>query len=97
MAKKSVEHRNWQRKKLVDNTDRQETRNALRDKVKEGDYDAMIKLQKRTRNESATRVTRRCESCGRPRGTYRKFSLCRICLRKYAVRGFIPGLKKASW
>ena len=39
----------------------------------------------------------RCLSCGRPRGFYRKFALCRICLREYARRGQIPGVIKASW
>ncbi len=39
----------------------------------------------------------RCKVCGRPRAYYRDFGLCRICLRKYAHEGLIPGLKKASW
>jgi small subunit ribosomal protein S14 len=39
----------------------------------------------------------RCRVCGRPRGTYRKFQLCRICLRKYALSGDIPGVTKSSW
>ncbi|MCT7814826.1 MAG: 30S ribosomal protein S14, partial [Lactobacillus iners] len=28
---------------------------------------------------------------------YRKFKLCRICLKDLAHKGQIPGLKKASW
>ena len=39
----------------------------------------------------------RCERCGRPHAVYRKFKLCRICLRELAYKGQIPGLKKASW
>ncbi|MDZ7346982.1 MAG: type Z 30S ribosomal protein S14, partial [candidate division KSB1 bacterium] len=39
----------------------------------------------------------RCSRCGRPRGYYRKFGLCRICLRELALEGKIPGLVKASW
>jgi small subunit ribosomal protein S14 len=39
----------------------------------------------------------RCQRCGRPRGYYRKFGLCRICLRELANKGEIPGLVKASW
>ncbi|MEO0142700.1 MAG: 30S ribosomal protein S14, partial [candidate division WOR-3 bacterium] len=27
----------------------------------------------------ATRKYNRCQRCGRPRGFYRKFGLCRIC------------------
>ncbi len=32
-----------------------------------------------------------------PRGYYRKFGMCRICLRENAHRGFLPGVTKASW
>ncbi|BDZ30378.1 type Z 30S ribosomal protein S14 [Lactiplantibacillus nangangensis] len=39
----------------------------------------------------------RCERCGRPHSVYRKFHLCRICLRELAHKGQIPGMKKASW
>jgi small subunit ribosomal protein S14 len=39
----------------------------------------------------------RCLKCGRPRAFYRKFKLCRICLRDLARRGLIPGMTKASW
>lgn len=39
----------------------------------------------------------RCGRCGRPRGYFRKFGLCRICLREMAHKGEIPGLTKSSW
>ena len=39
----------------------------------------------------------RCELCGRPRAYMRKFGLCRICFRKLAVTGQIPGVRKSSW
>ncbi|HEX9487913.1 MAG TPA: type Z 30S ribosomal protein S14 [Gemmatimonadales bacterium] len=39
----------------------------------------------------------RCQRCGRSRGTLRKFRLCRICFRELALRGEIPGVRKASW
>jgi small subunit ribosomal protein S14 len=39
----------------------------------------------------------RCKQCGRPRGYLRKFMLCRICFRKLALAGEIPGVIKASW
>ena len=45
----------------------------------------------------SSRTIRRCELCGRPRAVYRKFKVCRICLRQLAHQGKIPGLKKASW
>jgi len=39
----------------------------------------------------------RCPLCGRPRAYYRKFDMCRICLRKLALVGEIPGMIKSSW
>ena len=39
----------------------------------------------------------RCKLCGRPRGFLRKFQLCRICFRKLALAGEIPGVTKSSW
>ena len=45
----------------------------------------------------AVRAVNRCERCGRRRGFYRRFGLCRMCFREMAWRGEIPGLTKASW
>ena len=39
----------------------------------------------------------RCRRCGRPRAVYRKFGLCRICLREAAHEGYVPGMTKSSW
>ncbi len=39
----------------------------------------------------------RCNRCGRPRAVYRRFGLCRICLRELAHEGVIPGMTKSSW
>ena len=39
----------------------------------------------------------RCSRCGRARGYYRKFGVCRICLRELALEGKIPGVVKSSW
>ncbi|MBN2106896.1 MAG: type Z 30S ribosomal protein S14 [Deltaproteobacteria bacterium] len=39
----------------------------------------------------------RCPICGRSRAYYRKFNMCRICLRKLALQGDIPGVIKSSW
>ena len=44
-----------------------------------------------------TRNYTRCRRCGRSRAFYRKFGLCRICLREVASEGYIPGLTKSSW
>jgi small subunit ribosomal protein S14 len=43
------------------------------------------------------RVRNRCNICGRSRGYYRRFGLCRICFREMALRGEIPGVVKSSW
>jgi small subunit ribosomal protein S14 len=43
------------------------------------------------------RAYTRCQVCGRPRSVYRKFKLCRVCLRQHAHQGLIPGMVKASW
>ena len=45
----------------------------------------------------STRYHNRCRSCGRARGYYRDFGLCRLCFRKLATRGEIPGIRIASW
>ncbi|TET36619.1 type Z 30S ribosomal protein S14 [Candidatus Dependentiae bacterium] len=45
----------------------------------------------------AVRSYNRCKLCGRPRGYLRMFNMCRICFRKNALKGVLPGVKKASW
>ena len=45
----------------------------------------------------AVRNYTRCRRCGRPRAVFRKFGLCRICLRELAHQGLIPGMTKSSW
>lgn len=39
----------------------------------------------------------RCKLCGRPRAFIRRFTLCRICFRRLALAGEIPGVTKSSW
>jgi small subunit ribosomal protein S14 len=45
----------------------------------------------------STRTRNRCKLCGRSRGFIRFFLMCRICFRKFALEGVLPGVKKASW
>ncbi|MDD5100502.1 MAG: type Z 30S ribosomal protein S14 [Syntrophales bacterium] len=45
----------------------------------------------------AVRNYNRCPICGRPRAYYRKFDMCRICLRNLSLKGEIPGVIKSSW
>lgn len=98
MAKTSVMIRNKRRKELSERM--KKTRTAIKETIRldEDNRDkAVERLQKRRRNESPTRVRNRCRQCGRSRGVYRRFGLCRIHLREAAMRGDVPGLRKASW
>ena len=45
----------------------------------------------------AVRRYNRCSMCGRSRAYYRKFGICRVCLRNLAHEGKVPGVRKASW
>lgn len=45
----------------------------------------------------AVRAYTRCNRCGRPHAVFRKFGLCRICLREMAHAGELPGIHKSSW
>jgi small subunit ribosomal protein S14 len=45
----------------------------------------------------STRFRNRCQLCGRPRGFMRLFKMCRICFRRNASQGILPGVKKTSW
>jgi len=51
----------------------------------------------RSKPKFSVRRENRCQLCGRSRAVYRKFRICRICLRNLAHEGLIPGMKKASW
>jgi small subunit ribosomal protein S14 len=101
MAKLSVLARGLRREKAVAKA--RKGRDELRAMIKDADvnYETKVtlvdKLSKKPRNESPVRVHRRCRSCGRPRAVYRKFGICRLCLRLAAMRGDVPGLVKASW
>ncbi|MDO7975635.1 type Z 30S ribosomal protein S14 [Oceanotoga teriensis] len=57
---------------------------------------AMVEKWKREQKYK-TREYSRCKVCGRPRSVIREFELCRICFRKMASEGKLPGVKKASW
>jgi len=57
---------------------------------------ALIVKNKRT-PKFKVRAYTRCQLCGRPHSVYRKLGMCRICLRKHALAGEIPGMKKSSW
>ncbi|MBU0456153.1 MAG: 30S ribosomal protein S14 [Pseudomonadota bacterium] len=101
MAKKSRIARNEQRKiaekKFRAKREALKLKRAEAYKNGESPWNIMLALQKLPRSSNPTRIRRRCNLCGRSRGVYRKFGLCRECLRKFAMQGYIPGLTKASW
>jgi small subunit ribosomal protein S14 len=89
MARKSLVARDEKRMMLY------EKYKAKREELKaNGDYEALQKLPK---NSSPVRLKNRCMFTGRSRGYYRKFGISRLVLREMALKGEIPGLKKASW
>lgn len=101
MAKVSMINREKRRTKLVAKyAGKREKLKAIisdPDSGFEERQDAMFKLQKLPRDSSPVRQRNRCAITGRPRGFYRKFGLARNKLREAAMRGDVPGLRKASW
>lgn len=57
---------------------------------------ALIEKSKKT-PKFAVRQRNRCQLCGRPRGFMRMFQMCRLCFRGLALKGMLPGVRKASW
>ena len=57
---------------------------------------ALIEKSEKT-PKFAVRQKNRCKLCGRSRAYMRIFMLCRLCFRKYALEGMLPGVKKTSW
>lgn len=101
MAKQSMKAREVKRAKLV--AKHAEKRAALKETISsvhtsdEERWDAVLKLQQLPRDSARSRQRNRCNVTGRPHGYLRKFGLSRIKLREAAMRGEVPGLKKASW
>jgi small subunit ribosomal protein S14 len=101
MAKQSMKAREVKRAKLI--AKYAEKRAALKAVInnvnasEDERWDAQVALQQLPRDASPIRRQRRCQVTGRPHAVYRKFGLCRNQLREAAMRGDVPGLKKASW
>lgn len=89
MAKESMKAREVKRRDLVERY--AEKRAALK---AAGDYEG---LQKLPRNSSKVRMHNRCNMSGRPKGYMRQFGISRINFREMALKGLIPGVRKASW
>lgn len=56
-----------------------------------------LRIKAERPNKFSVREYNRCPLCGRARAFYRRFRMCRLCLRDNARKGQIPGLIKASW
>ncbi len=101
MAKVSMVERERKRAALVEKY--ASKRAELRAKIKSADtpyeekLEAIKQLSSLPRDSSPVRQRNRCQVSGRPRGYYRKFGLGRNKLREAAMRGDVPGLRKASW
>ena len=101
MAKKSMKAREAKRARTVAKyaAKRAELKRIIKSVTSTPEQvdEAVLKLQKMPRNASSSRQQRRCRVTGRPHAVYRKFGLCRNKLREAAMRGEVPGLRKASW
>ncbi|GGN36222.1 30S ribosomal protein S14 [Marinomonas sp. UCMA 3892] len=101
MAKVSMIQREAKRTKLVAKfAEKRAALKAIISDVNASDdekWEATLKLQALPRDSSSSRQRNRCQITGRPHGVYRRFGLSRIKLREAAMRGDVPGLKKASW
>lgn len=101
MAKKSMIARDVKRAKLADQyfAKRMELKAIISNAnvSDEERWNAVLKLQTLPRDSSPSRQRNRCRQTGRPHGVLSKFGLSRIKVREAAMRGEIPGLRKASW
>ncbi len=101
MAKTALINREAKRRALVAKfAKKREALQAIINDQSQSDearYEARLKLQQLPRNANPTRTRNRCQLTGRPRGTFRKFGLCRPKIRERAFKGEITGVIKASW
>jgi small subunit ribosomal protein S14 len=101
VAKQSMIARDVKRAKLADKfyAKREELKKIISSESASDEerWAAVLKLQTLPRDSSPIRQRNRCRQTGRPHGVLRKFGLSRIKVREAAMRGEIPGLKKASW
>ena len=55
-----------------------------------------LRVKAQRKQQFKVRQYNRCPLCGRARAFYRRFRMCRLCLRSFALKGQIPGMTKAS-
>lgn len=101
MARKAKIARNEQRKQTVARyaVRRRELKAVIKSPASSpaARQEAMYELARLPRDSSSTRVRNRDQIDGRSRGYFRKFGLSRINLREKALKGELPGVRKASW
>ena len=56
--------------------------------------EAQDALEKLPVNSNPVRHSTRCQQCGRAHAVYKKFGLCRICLRQQLMTGNVTGGRK---
>ncbi|MFI6265056.1 30S ribosomal protein S14 [Micromonospora sp. NPDC051006] len=59
--------------------------------------EAVRRLARLPRDSSPVRLRSRDQVDGRPRGVLSRFGLSRVRFREMALRGELPGIRKASW
>lgn len=89
MAKESMKAREVKRQRMVKKYAKKRAK-----LIAAGDYESLQKIPK---NASPVRLHNRCSITGRPKGYMRQFGISRITFREMALKGLIPGVKKASW
>jgi len=97
VAKKSMLEREAKKQQLVEKywTRRVELKKIIKssqdpEKIREA-QDALEKLPV---NSNPVRHSTRCQQCGRAHAVYKKFGLCRICLRQQLMTGNVTGGRK---
>ncbi len=101
MAKESSIAKNERRKRVVAKyAERRATLRAIAQDMsrpQEERAQAREDLALLPRDANPNRVRNRDLTTGRPRGYIRHFGLSRITFREMALKGLLPGVRKASW
>ncbi len=101
MAKKSAIAKNERRIRMV--AQYAEVRAELKaiandvNLSQEDRMEARRALARLPRDSNPNRVRNRDSATGRPRAYIRHFGLSRISFREMALKGLLPGVRKASW
>jgi small subunit ribosomal protein S14 len=101
MARRSLIEREKRRTELTERY--AERRAGLKGTISAPDTDpglraaAVRTLSSLPRDSSPSRRRSRDQIDGRPRGVLSRFGLSRVRFRELALRGELPGVRKASW